>query len=281
MGQAMREAHRAPPNIMNRLERGQALSSLDKLTFRERVDDLWKPYLTINEYSVISYIVRRTVHFGTDSFTASTENILNGAQGWPGVGVSRRAYFDTLNALEVKGMIGRQHKRGGRVAVIINTEWSPEGCGAVSVPERLKVQRQCRSGTEASPFNELGQEISAPYAPTGAANAPDRCARRTLNTYSKNTFNRNTGSVGDAAADAPSPRPVTPKVKTRKKASPDETQNPCFFGAAKETRNCDTEAVQPVAILARQRISRAQAEMRGPSRGPVPAPPPALLWHPC
>ncbi len=262
----MRELHRAPPDILNRLEGGETLSPLEKLLFRERIDDLWKPYLTITEYSVISYIVRRTVHFGKTSFTASTENILNGAQDWPGVGVSRRTYFDTLNTLEAKGMIQRVRHKNGRVTVVINTEWTPEDQEMIPVPKRLKDQRQCPSCTEACSRDELGREISAPYAPTGAANAPDRCARRTLNTYSKNTFNRNTGSVGDAAADAPSPRPVTPKEKTERKPSPDENQNPCFFGATKESRNCDIEAVQPVAILARQRISRAQAEM---PRGPV------------
>jgi hypothetical protein len=264
MGRTVRDIHSKPPGILDQLERGESLSPLDKLMFRERVDDSWKPQLSITEYSVISYIVRRTVHFGEISFTASTQNILNGANGWPGVGVSRRAYFTAMKSLEAMCMIFRQHHSNQRCTVCINTEWTPEDYGIVPIHRGMKGNK----AADAGPLNEPNQSHGetepvqqSHYA--GAGDAPNWCARSTLNIYSKNTFNRNRGGAGEADAIAPSSRLPMPKSKTEKKpTSPDEKTETEFFGVAKEFETSKPDIVQPVAISVRQRISRAQAEVR-------------------
>ena len=224
-------------SVAQRLATGEALTVMDKLLFRERVDDVWLAYLDGTEANVIQYITRRTVHWGRDRFTASTENVLNGTEKYPGVRVGKTAYFSALKSLEAKGMIQRVRHKNGRVTVVINTEWTPEDQEMIPVPKRLKGEKPQEAGSR----DELGQ-----------------FARRTLNTDN----GISNSLIGEVAADAPTPRLFTPKEKTERKPSPDENEKPCFFGAAKETRKCDTEAVQPAAIAVRQRISRVQAEMR-------------------
>ncbi|RKS51358.1 hypothetical protein BDE18_0604 [Paracoccus pantotrophus] len=214
------------------LSTGEDVPVFDKMAFLQYVTRRWRKWLNLSEISAVIYLADRTICWGKDRFTASVENILKGTDEYAGLGISRATYFRMMDRFESLGIIRRKPQKHGRVTIIFNPQWNPEKTGIIPVPKRLKAK------------DGLNLRL-------------DQTKNETLNTDSKNFDS----SIGDAVADAPTPRLFVPGEKEKKTTAPENENQTEFLGAAKESGNCDQEE-QPVAIRVRQRISRIQAESR-------------------
>lgn len=118
-----------------------AISLLEKLHVYQTVSRVWRRHLTASEFTVMMFLIDRSVGWGKNYVRASHGNNLRGNEDYSGVGVSERTYFRCLNSLAAKRMIDRTNL-GHSVLIWVNVAWqpAPDYSGAWWQPAELAAE---------------------------------------------------------------------------------------------------------------------------------------------
>jgi hypothetical protein len=119
----------------------------------------WRPFLDVQEFSVLLEIIDRTAGWNKTAVDVSTDRLLTGDQLYSGVGchMHRSKMFKALAVLETKGFITRTLNGRGHLIIEFNHKWTPE---MLNVPKRLKNQQAGQSPVETVAVSRGDFEVS-------------------------------------------------------------------------------------------------------------------------
>lgn len=130
-----------PTSVARKLEVGEDLNLLEKITVTDRINRVWRRHLSPRELSAALYIAGRTTSYGRGSFTATYKNISEGKGDFCGIGFAESTTREVFKVLADKGVILRE-KRPYDVRITLNVEWPEKTTMSLPIPERLRTRPQ-------------------------------------------------------------------------------------------------------------------------------------------
>lgn len=178
-----------------------------KLEMYQRAIREWRGSLSSDEFSVVMYVMDRTVGWGQPSATITSGSAINGGGVYTGLNISRATYFRVLGTLETKGLIRRRKTGTGSNRISINPGWAPD---MSNLPKRLKERFAKGSQSETTPSHSETTPSQAETLYTGNPST-DNLLTDTVAASGHNS-NQNQNSFPEEKEEGPSPQSPPSKI---------------------------------------------------------------------
>ena len=111
--------------ISKKLSSGESISGREKLRVMQTIWRTWRFHLSVREFSLVSYVIERTILESKDHFVAPVREMIDGSEDFASIGISRSTYFRICNRLEAIGILFRVPLREGTL-IALNLLWNAE-----------------------------------------------------------------------------------------------------------------------------------------------------------
>ena len=125
-----------------------------QIQVQQRFNRDWAPHLSVEQRSMVQYVMDQTVYWQTTHIDATMNQLLAG--GWTVInGIrrqiqkfwhSRATLFRWMDELVRMGLIARRHM-GRYIRITLNIDWQPGGTQMVAAPKRLQNAPGCKQAS--------------------------------------------------------------------------------------------------------------------------------------